>query len=105
MKIKLFLLGLVVALLAITNPGMEDFKEIAAKRLQEELQDKSAFEKALGAVFENTFKEVIESKTVRRNFFLFSTYLIETDNQDFHYIGIASFILPLQKEMPYVENE
>ena len=37
MKIKLLLLGLVVALLAVTNPGMEDFKEIAAKKLQEEL--------------------------------------------------------------------
>lgn len=104
MKLKIALLVIILGLLAITNPTMDDFKLAAEAKLKEEMSDKSEMEQALGNLFGGTLSGLIASKTKRDNFYLFSVYSLNADKKEFRYLGIASIIIPLQRNMPF-END
>jgi hypothetical protein len=104
MRIKIALVVIILGLLAITNPDMDDFKQAARDRLEKELEGKSDVEKAIGKMLGGTATDLLASRTTRTNMILGSLYSFSVDDKEYRYIGIASFFIPLQKELP-LENE
>lgn len=71
-----FVIIIVLVLLAVMNPGKEDFGEYAMKDLEKTLGIELA-----GGITELVAQPLVESFTVRENYILFSTFSIP-DIQD-----------------------
>lgn len=104
MRIKIALAIVILGLLAITNPDMDDFKQAARERLEKELESRSDVEQAIGKMLGETATNLLASRTTRTNMILGSLYTFSVDEKEYRYFGIASFFIPLQKELP-LENE
>ena len=103
MKAKI-ILGIVViglGLLALSNPGMEDFKQAAEEEMKKQLQERTQLEQAIGNLFGGTLSEMLASRTVRTNYFFCSIFSFEFDHEEYRYIGIAGTFIPLQQELPF----
>jgi len=105
MKLKIALLIIILGLLALTNPSMDDFKLAAEERVKTEMEKKSELEQALGNLFGGTLSSLIASKTKRSNYFLFSVYSLNVNKEDYKYIGVASLFVPLQKNLPFEDDQ
>lgn len=71
-----FVIIVVLVLLAVMNPGKEDFGEYAVNHLEETLGVELA-----GGITSLVAQPMVESFTIRENYFLFSTFSIP-DIQD-----------------------
>lgn len=103
MKLRIAIVLIILVLLALTNPGMEDFKESAKTELLSRLEEKTDLEQALGNLFSGTLMDMLASRTKRTNCLLFSIYSFDINKKTYSYLGIATFILPLQTEFPLEE--
>jgi len=77
------LLIIIIVAMIITNPSKDDFFEWVENEAIE------SSESTLGGALTNIFiSPLIKSITVRKDYFLFSTYTIEIDQDETLYLGI-----------------
>lgn len=94
---------LVVGLLA-TNPNENDFEKFVESALLKKLDDKALPDNELSEFIEGRIGKlaatVAKEIAVRKNYYVFSIYTISMTGEDYHYLGIAKFFVPLQTEQP-----
>lgn len=101
MKLKLFLLAVILILLALTNPTIEDFRDTAQEQVIKRTDQGSELEQALGNLFSGALSDLIVKSVRRDNYLLCSVYSIEYNKKTYRYIGLATRFIPLQKEQPF----
>jgi len=98
---KLIALFAVLVTLAVLNPGMRDFRDFVegtvGDKLAEETDSNALKQLGAGAV-----ALLAEQISVRKNYFLFSTYAIDLDGpdrtgNDWLFLGIADMFFELRE--------
>jgi hypothetical protein len=104
MRFLSLLLVIGVVVLAVLNPGMDDFETFAAKHAKTELEQKMG-DSRMGDVAEEAGGGIVEryaSKLAKRkNYVLFSIYTIDLDGpeqnkQHWRFLGIADRFVELE---------
>jgi hypothetical protein len=102
-KIILIVALLMVALLA-TNPNENDFQRFVENALQDKLDKKDLPDNQVSELIEERIGKLAASFAkeiaVRHNYYVFSIYTVSMASDDFHYLGIAKFFVPLQSTQP-----
>lgn len=102
MKKSLILLVILLGALAITNPNKEDFTDYARKRMEQRI-DASGDGAVSDFVAKNlsVLAEGVVHKLVKRENYVFcSLYELDMGRKTYHYIGVGTFFIPLQKDRP-----
>jgi len=99
MKIVVAVLAIAIAM-AVLNPSMDDFRthveDTVGDRISAETRSDALQRFGAGAI-----ALLAEQVTVRKNYFVFSTYTIDLDGpdrtgNDWHFLGIAGTFLQLR---------
>ncbi len=104
MRTFLVILILAAVALALTNPGMDRFKDFAEDRSEDILLQETG-DNALGRFLANLGGSLagsyVDRITERRNYLLFSTYTVDLDRErqgdEWRFLGIAGQFLELQR--------
>jgi hypothetical protein len=104
-KLLVFVL-IVGGVLAYTNPGMEEFSDYARDISQEMIQDEvgdNAIGRAVAQFGSSLAGDFANELTERKNYVVYSTYTIGSDNPDWKFLGIAGRFIQLNR--PSSRNE
>ncbi len=102
---SLILLLILVVLLAIFNPGMEDFQAFA-RDITGEMISGQVGDSGLGSILSGLGGSLaasnIDRLTVRDNYYIFSTYTIDLDGpsregNEWKFLGIATQFIELHR--------
>ncbi len=104
MKKFIVVLVLVATGLFFTNPTMDDFQSFVLVKLEEKLNEKEAPESAMGELLQknlvNVASGIAKNLTVRKEYFICSVYSLDLGKENFSYIGVGTFFVPLQAKQP-----
>ncbi len=112
MRTSIILALVVVALLFIFNPDIEDFKQFVEKRSEQILRTRAGDSK-LGRILSDIGSSLagsyVDRITERKNYLLFSTYHIDLDGPDereneWRFLGIGGRFIELDRPSSH-ENE
>jgi hypothetical protein len=104
------LFAIVITTLALTNPNEKDFKYEIVKKIQESGKiDGSSF---IGKLAAGIASYAINSATVRTNYYLFSTFEIDSsllkninpDTPRIKFLGIGGMVFPIKDISSYFHN-
>lgn len=86
------------------NPDMEDFRLFVEAQSDEIIQRElggGTLGRLLGGVGSRVAADLVDDVTVRRNYFVFSTYTIdldgEPDDEEWRFLGIAARFVVLER--------
>lgn len=105
MRLPLLLAAIALVILAVLNPGMDEFEVFAAQQ-SELMIEQEVGESALGRVLSGAAGSVVEAYinriAERDNFLLFSVYTIDLDGpeageEEWRFIGIAGRFFVMEK--------
>lgn len=105
MKAGLVVLVLALIALALFNPDMEDFQLFVETSTEELIRDEvgeGLLSDALSALGSGLAGEHVDEVTRRRNYFIFSTYTIDLDEEpdsgdEWRFLGLAGQFLELDR--------
>lgn len=103
---KKFLIVLLVLCVGcfFTNPKLEDFEGFVLTELTKKMDENGEAETTIGALLEknlvNVAAGVAKNLTVRKDYFVCSTYTLDLGNKTYSYLGVGTFFIPLQAEQP-----
>jgi Domain of unknown function (DUF4359) len=85
----------VIVILALTNPGKEDFGKYLQKKTSEAVGDRTGF---TGLLAKEPIDVVVGNSTERTNFLLFSVYKTEVLGEKAYHLGILGQFLRIKGE-------
>lgn len=108
MKMLVALLAVLIAL-AVLNPEMRDFRDYVENNVDDKLAAETDSD-ALRRLGAGAVALLAEQVSVRKNYFLFSTYTIDLDGperevNDWHFLGIADMFFQLREPEKQSESK
>lgn len=87
-------------ILFATNPSKEDFISYIKSKFAEETNMKTkSLERLFSKAKDWAALELVKRKTSRKDFILFSVYIIKIGEEEIYFIGLLSHFLPISKEV------
>ncbi len=105
MRTGLVAATVIVIVLAIFNPGMDQFQTFVRQRTELAIQEEtggSMLGRALSGAGASIAGEYVDRVTDRNNYYLFSTYTIDLDDegdedQEWTFLGIAGQFVEMER--------
>lgn len=97
--IAFILFIIVIVLLAMTNPGTDDFKSFLESKIESENSSGTGIEEVLRDIFSGPASDIIAQNTTRENYYIWSVYTIQLNGKANRYLGIATKFFPLEQEL------
>lgn len=108
MKRFLIVLVLLAALLYATNPDKDDFVAWSKEKMNEQLKEsaeENGIQEALNDVLSGVGGLLGSALTTEKNYYFFSIYTVDLGSDEYRYLGILKFFVPLQTETPLKRDE
>ncbi|HEY0963020.1 MAG TPA: DUF4359 domain-containing protein [Pseudomonadales bacterium] len=87
----------VALLLAVTNPGTDDYAEYFGEELAREAQQEDALAGAIVSMFGGVAESLFANATSRDNYVLFSVYTTSFDSDEIVTLGILGNFIVLKE--------
>lgn len=93
MKKLIFTLVLLITILVITNPSINDFKKYVDKVTQSKIDETTGLEKVAETLRQSSIGALYKALVGRKSYIVFSTYVIDiTGKEKIAYIGFLKVI-------------